>query len=368
MASTVVLYRKWRPQTLGQVIGQEHVTRTLLNALAMGRVSHAYLFCGPRGTGKTSTARILAKAVNCLTNGKGEPCGTCTMCEAITQGRALDLVEIDAASNRGIDDIRELREKITFAPNEASYKVYVVDEVHMLTDPAFNALLKTLEEPPPHAIFVLATTEVQQVPVTIQSRCQRFDFRRISQQVLVEHLAHICAEEGIEAERAALELIVRSASGSARDAVNLLEQAEVSYGGRVQLQDVQSLLGITGDTRSMEVVKAVVHHELQQGMAAIQQVREEGVNLAQFGREVASLWRALLLLKAGTLEAVDVAPELLSELRDLAGNVSIETMAHAARSFSQLDFRAEAGSSLPLELALLDTVMPETTQAAVSPA
>lgn len=368
MPSTVVLYRKWRPQTLGQVIGQEHVTRTLLNALATGRVSHAYIFCGPRGTGKTSTARILAKAVNCLTNGKGEPCGTCTMCEAIAQGRALDLVEIDAASNRGIDDIRELREKITFAPNEARYKVYVVDEVHMLTDPAFNALLKTLEEPPPHAIFVLATTEVQQVPVTILSRCQRFDFRRISQQVLVEHLAHICAEEGIEAEREALELIVRSASGSARDAVNLLEQAEVSYGGRVQLQDVQALLGITGDTRSMEVVKAVVHHELQQGMAAIQQVREEGVNLAQFGREVASLWRALLLLKAGTPEAVDVAPELLSELRGLAGSVSMETIAHAARAFSQLDFRAEAGSSLPLELALLDTVMPETTQAAVPPA
>ncbi|MEK7214679.1 MAG: DNA polymerase III subunit gamma/tau, partial [Chloroflexota bacterium] len=197
-----VLYRKWRPQTLSQVVGQEHVTRTLLNALATSRVSHAYLFCGPRGTGKTSTARILAKAVNCTTDGKGEPCTTCPMCLSIAEGRALDLIEIDAASNRGIDDIRGLREKINFAPAEARYKVYVVDEVHMLTDPAFNALLKTLEEPPPYAIFILATTEVHKVPVTILSRCQRFDFRRIAQRALQDYLARICGTESIGFEDA----------------------------------------------------------------------------------------------------------------------------------------------------------------------
>src|SRR3989304_4656253 len=178
MASQV-FYRKWRPQTLAEVVGQEPVTQTLLNALSSGRISHAYLFCGPRGTGKTSTGRILAKAVNCLTNGKGEPCNTCSMCQAITEARAFDVIEIDAASNRGIDDIRELRERVNYAPNQARYKVYIIDEVHMLTEPASNALLKTLEEPPPYAIFVLATTEAHKVPATIISRCQRFDFRRI---------------------------------------------------------------------------------------------------------------------------------------------------------------------------------------------
>ncbi|MBI3040130.1 MAG: DNA polymerase III subunit gamma/tau, partial [Chloroflexi bacterium] len=171
MASQV-FYRKWRPQTLADVVGQEPITQTLRNALSSGHIAHAYLFCGPRGTGKTSTARILAKAVNCLSNGQGEPCNTCPMCQAITEARALDIIEIDAASNRGIDDIRELRERVNYAPNQARYKVYIIDEVHMLTDPAFNALLKTLEEPPPHAIFILATTEPHRVPATISSRCQ----------------------------------------------------------------------------------------------------------------------------------------------------------------------------------------------------
>ena len=199
MASQV-FYRKWRPQTLAEVVGQEPVTQTLLNALSSGRVSHAYLFCGPRGTGKTSTGRILAKAVNCLTNGKGEPCNTCEICQAITEGRALDIVEIDAASNRGIDDIRDLREKVNYAPNQARYKVYIVDEVHMLTKEASNALLKTLEEPPPHVIFVLATTEAHKVLPTILSRCQRFDFRRLPQADIASKLARICSAEDIHIE------------------------------------------------------------------------------------------------------------------------------------------------------------------------
>src|SRR5512136_808315 len=206
MASQV-FYRKWRPQTLADVVGQEPVTRTLANALATGRVAHAFLFCGPRGTGKTSTGRILAKALNCLTNGKGEPCNSCSMCQAFNEGRALDLVEIDGASNRGIDEIRDLREKINFAPNVARFKVYIIDEVHMLTEPAFNALLKTLEEPPPHAIFILATTEVHKVPLTILSRCQRFDFRRLPQAAVVNKLEDICGHEGIKAEPQALALI-----------------------------------------------------------------------------------------------------------------------------------------------------------------
>ncbi|HJW87922.1 MAG TPA: DNA polymerase III subunit gamma/tau, partial [Dehalococcoidia bacterium] len=179
-----VLYRKWRPQTLTEVVGQEPTTRTLLHALETGRVAHAYLFCGPRGTGKTSSGRILAKAVNCLKGGRGEPCNACNMCLAITEGRALDVIEVDAASNRGIDEIRDLREKVAYAPGQARRKVYIIDEVHMLTDPASNALLKTLEEPPPYAIFILCTTEPHRVLSTILSRCQRFDFRRIPQEAV----------------------------------------------------------------------------------------------------------------------------------------------------------------------------------------
>ena len=225
-----VYYRKWRPRTLAEVVGQGPVTKTIRQAVAQGRVAHAYLFCGPRGTGKTSTARILAKAVNCLAPREGEPDNECAICQAINEGRALDLIEIDAASNRGIDDIRELSDKIRFSPGEARYKVYIIDEVHMLTEAAFNALLKTLEEPPAHAIFVLATTESHKVPPTVISRCQRFDFRRIPLEVMVEKLRELCRGEGIEAQGEALALIARTARGSLRDAENLLEQAAVSYG------------------------------------------------------------------------------------------------------------------------------------------
>ena len=229
-----VFYRKWRPQTLAEVVGQEQVTQTLRNALAGRRVSHAYLFCGPRGTGKTSTGRILAKAINCLTTeGKGEPCNTCAMCQAVTEGRALDVIEIDAASNTGVDNIRNLRERVNYVPSQARYKVYIIDEVHMLSTPASNALLKTLEEPPPHVIFVLATTEIHKVLPTIMSRCQRFDFRRISQKDSVSRLTHICNAEGIKIKPEALKLIARSASGSLRDAENILEQLATYYGSNI---------------------------------------------------------------------------------------------------------------------------------------
>ena len=298
-----VFYRKWRPQVLAEVVGQEQVTQTLLNALANERISHAYLFCGPRGTGKTSTGRILAKAVNCLTNGKGEPCNSCPMCQAITEGRALDVIEVDAASNRGIDEIRDLREKVNYAPNQARYKVYIIDEVHMLTKEASNALLKTLEEPPPHVIFVLATTEAHKILPTILSRCQRFDFRRISQADVVAKLSHICQSEGIHIEPEALRLIARAATGSLRDAENLLQQLTTYYGADIELQQVQTILGISGDWRAKELVRHIVNNDISAGIATINSVNSDGLDLRQFNRELVEYLRALLLIKTGSVKA-----------------------------------------------------------------
>jgi DNA polymerase-3 subunit gamma/tau len=352
--SSQVFYRRWRPQTLAEVLGQEQITQTLLNALATGRVAHAYLFCGPRGTGKTSTGRILAKAVNCLNNGRGEPCNACSMCQAINEGRALDLVEIDAASNRGIDEIRDLRERVNFAPNIARYKVYIIDEVHMLTEPAFNALLKTLEEPPPHIIFVLATTEVHKVPLTIISRCQRFDFRRLSQAAIVSKLKQICVQEGIQIEPQALVLIARSATGSLRDAENLLEQLVIYHGSDITNLHVQKELGIVGDERIRQLAGCILRRDIAGGLTAINSVCDDGLDLRQFNRELVEYLRGVLLLKAGAGKAVDLSPETIDEMKMLGEGISLEEISRAIKLFSQADFRSDPQATLPLELALVD--------------
>ena len=357
MASQV-FYRKWRPQTLAEIAGQEQVTQTLGNALKSGRVSHAYLFCGPRGTGKTSTGRILAKAVNCLTNGKGEPCNTCPMCQAVTEGRALDVIEIDAASNTGVDDIRSLREKVNYAPNQARYKVYIIDEVHMLSTSASNALLKTLEEPPPHVIFILATTEVHKVLPTILSRCQRFDFHRISQADIVAKLTRICDAEGIKMEPEALRLIAKSATGSLRDAENLLEQLTAYYGSEVSLQQVQNVLGITGDWRIKELAKHIVNNDISAGMATMNNVNSDGLDLRQFNRELVEYLRGLLLVKTGSEQAVDLTAEDIAELKDLSAKASLPQILKAVKLFGQLEFGFDNYSILPLELALVDCTLP----------
>jgi DNA polymerase-3 subunit gamma/tau len=351
-----VFYRKWRPQTLAEIVGQEQVTQTLNNALASGRVSHAYLFYGPRGTGKTSTGRILAKAVNCTGRGKSKPCNRCEMCLAVTEGRALDVIEIDAASNRGIDEIRDLREKVNYAPNQARYKVYIVDEVHMLTKEAANALLKTLEEPPPYVIFILATTEVHKVPATILSRCQRFDFRRISQADVVSKLERICSSEGIQIEREGLQLIARSATGSLRDAENLLEQLMTYYGTEISLRQIQEVLGITGDQRAKELIKHIVNNDTPAGLATINSVNSDGLDLRQFNRELIEYLRELLLVKSGSAEAVDLTAEDIAELKELASKTSLAQIARAIKLFSQLELGFD--NSLPLELALVDCTQP----------
>ncbi len=357
-----VFYRKWRPQTLAEIVGQEQVTQTLSNALSSGRVSHAYLFYGPRGTGKTSTGRILAKALNCLSNGKGEPCNNCDMCRAITEGRALDVIEVDAASNTGVDDIRSLREKVNYAPNQARYKVYIIDEVHMLSNSASNALLKTLEEPPPYIVFILATTEAHKIPATILSRCQRFDFRRISRPDVISKLTRICETEGIKLEPEGLNLIAKSATGSLRDAENLLEQMTTYYGTEISLNQVQAILGITGDQRAKELVRHIVAGDIAGGVTTINGVNSDGLDLRQFNREVVEYLRQLLLVKTGSEDAVDITAEDKAELKQLAAKTSLAQISKSIKLFGQLDLGFDNYSTLPLELALVDCVQPPAEQ------
>jgi DNA polymerase-3 subunit gamma/tau len=359
MASQV-FYRKWRPQLLAEVVGQEHVTQTLLNALKNERVSHAYLFCGPRGTGKTSTARNLAKAINCLTGGQGEPCNTCDMCRAITEGRALDVIEVDAASNRGIDEIRDLREKVNYAPNQARRKVYIIDEVHMLTKEASNALLKTLEEPPPHVIFILATTEAHKLLPTILSRCQRFDFHRLTQKDVIEKLTRIATSEGITIETEALRLIARAATGSLRDAENLLQQMMTYYGSEISLKQAQALLGISGDERARELAGHIVGGDTAAGIATINNVNSDGLDLRQFNRDLVEYLRLLLLVKTGSAASLELTAEDVRELKELADKATLPRILQAVKRFGQLDLGLDNYSTLPLELALVDCTLPET--------
>jgi DNA polymerase-3 subunit gamma/tau len=360
-----VFYRKWRPQNLSEVVGQEHVTQTLRHAVAGGRLAHAYLFCGPRGTGKTSTGRILAKAVNCLNPKQGEPCNDCALCKAINEASAPDIIEIDAASNRGIDEIRDLREKVNYAPNVARYKVYIIDEVHMITKEASNAFLKTLEEPPPHAIFILATTEPHKVLSTIMSRCQRFDFHRLSQPSVISKLNLICEKEGIEIAPEALRLIAKVTTGSLRDSENLLEQLVTYYGHEIKLQQVQEMLGISGDMRIRELARHIVNKDITAGLKTINSVTGDGLDLRQFNRELVDYLRELLLVKSGSEEVVDVTSDDLAEIKELAAGASLDYLLLTVKRFGEIDLRLDNYLSLPLELGLVDCVLASGAREAV---
>lgn len=357
---TQALYRKWRSQTFSQVVGQEHVTRTLTNALRSGRVGHAYLFTGPRGTGKTSTARILAKALNCLADQDERPCDECANCVALREGRLIDLIEIDAASNNSVDDVRDLREKVGFRPGEGRYKVYIIDEVHMLSTQAFNALLKTLEEPPPHARFVLATTEPHKIPATVLSRCQRFDFRRIPVPDIVAHLQTIAKEEGFEAEPAALRAIARGSEGCMRDAVSLLDQM-TNYGSeQISLEQVQRVLGHSGGEAAAELVDALAERDPGQGLRILHALLNEGALLPEFAAQVVEYLRSLLLLKMAQEPALldGRTGEEIERMGEQAKKMSAGQILFAVKRFR--DAAQEARSStqplLPLELALVESI------------
>ena len=289
----IALYRKWRPKQFEDIVGQEHITTTLRNQIMNNRIVHAYLFTGTRGTGKTSMAKIFAKAVNCPNNHNGEPCENCNICEEIESSRVLDILEIDAASNNGVDEIRELREKVKYPPSLGSYKVYIIDEVHMLSQGAFNALLKTLEEPPSHVIFILATTEPHKLPATILSRCQRFDFKRVSVKDMVDRMAYICNEMDITIEEEALELIANNAGGALRDGLSILDQClSLSKNNqKITYEDIVDILGLVSNEWLYQISQSIIEQDIYNTMELFHQVIDGGKDIIQMAKQLAEHFR-----------------------------------------------------------------------------
>lgn len=368
-----VIYRKYRPKSFSEIVGQAHVVQTLQNALTTDQVAHAYLFSGPRGTGKTTIARILAKAVNCfnhklpvrpLVASEVEPCNKCEACIGINEGRALDLIEIDAASNRGIDEIRELRDGIKFSPVKLKYKFFIVDECHMLTKEAFNALLKTLEEPPSHAIFVLATTEIHKVPETIISRCQRFDFYKLTLDKIVNRLEQIARQEKIKIERQALETIASNAGGAMRDAESLFGQimaiGSVSEDNKITLKEVQVFLGITDINAVIEIVNFLAGKNASGAVASINKIIENGYDIEQFLKSLINYFRKAMILKTDSSLVKVVTPELTEEqikiILEQGQKFSIPELLKITRLLIEAanEMKSSAFAQLPLELAIID--------------
>jgi DNA polymerase-3 subunit gamma/tau len=352
----IALYRKYRSQTFDDVIGQQPIVQTLKNAITKNRLAHAYLFSGPRGTGKTSVARILAKALNCRSGPTDSPCSKCDTCTRIRDGHSVDVIEIDAASNRGIDEIRDLREKVRYVPTEGKYKVYIIDEVHMLTSEAFNALLKTLEEPPSHVIFVLATTESQKVPLTISSRCQRLDFARIPLLMIMDQLKKIAKSEGFSVEDKALNLIARSSEGSMRDAISLLDQL-ISFSGKtIKFDDVSLVLGSVNEEFLFLILDSIEKGDMASSLSLIEKAVADGGSVLQITRDILGHVRYILLAKLGSESIIDLPEEYIGRLRSDAGRFSIESLKELIKVFSraELDMKWHPHPRLILEVAVVE--------------
>lgn len=357
------LYRKYRPSSFDAVIGQPHIVKTLKNQIENGRVSHAYLFCGTRGTGKTSTAKIFAKAINCEHPVDGAPCGVCRPCTVISEGRSVNVIEIDAASNNGVDNIREIREEVKYPPTEGRFKVYIIDEVHMLSTGAFNALLKTLEEPPAHVVFILATTDPQKVPPTILSRCQRYDFRRISSLEIAAALKAYLEQEEIAAEDAALSYIARLADGAMRDALSILDQCIAFYFGEaVTLERVLAVVGSPDEEAYFQMADAVLKKDAGQAMALLDRLMMEGRECGQFVSQFISHLRNLLfvLTMDGADALLDISKETADALSRQAKEASAAEALHLITVFSSLEssLRYTRNSRILLEVCLLKLCSP----------
>lgn len=354
------LYRKWRSCSFEDLIGQDHVTRTLRNAIMQHRIAHAYLFTGPRGTGKTSTARILAKGVNCVHPDDGNPCNECEMCVAVNQGRALDVIEIDAASNTSVENVRDLRERVAYAAGEGTYKVYIVDEVHRLSGAAFDAFLKTLEEPPPHVIFVFASTEPHKVPATIMSRCQRFDFRRIPPAETLDRIRYVVAQEDMQASDDALQLIAQHAAGSLRDALGLLDQVSSYTQGPIDATAVRAALGLADPEVVAHLTDALLSGETGIGLAEVNRCVASGGDPSQVIEQLVEYWRALLLqVSRAPLPDLPVDPSLLEQLPRHAAHLTTAQVVSVLRAFTVPQFSSKYNlpPELPLEVAFVEAAL-----------
>tara|TARA_B100001750_G_scaffold55997_1_gene44197 strand:- start:2980 stop:4914 length:1935 start_codon:yes stop_codon:yes gene_type:complete len=362
-----VYYRKWRPKTFSDVVGQPVVVKILSQSIQQGRVSHAYLFTGPRGTGKTSMARILAKSINCLSTVAGEPCNSCDICEDANNGNLVDVIEIDAASKGLVDDIRDLKEQVYSHPYKAKNKVYIIDEAHMLTPQACNAFLKILEEPPKHIVFILCTTELLKIPATIVSRCQKYDFRRIALGDLMDKLSNVSVEEGVQIEKEALRTISRAASGSLRDAENILEQLVTYKGNIVSVEDVRSILGLTPEERAFALVKHILYRNTNSALELVNAIASEGIDLRIFLNQVIEYLRTIMLIKSKAETFHEHTGELIQELTLLANNAKMSDLVVTLQTFGEITIRPENPLPLPIELAIVSATFSEN-QAKEQPA
>ena len=365
--STQVYYRKWRPGTFSDLAGQEHVGNTLRQAVMQGRVSHSYLFCGTRGSGKTTTARVLSKAVNCLDPQDGDPCDECAICVSINEGRNLDIIELDAASNRGVEEIREIRDKVHFQPAQNRRKVYIIDEAHMLTREASNAFLKTLEEPPAHVIFILCTTEADRILPTILSRCQRYDFRRLPGQTIYDRLAYVTDQEGVAIQPDALRMVARNAGGSMRDALNMLEQLAVSAGREITLADVEEALGLVRSDAYLILAQKMLAGDTSGSLETINEVVWEGGEPRQLHRQTLEILRSILLLSWDAGDTLDLPPDILSALKAEAQKHDAPVILRAVRIWGEANLRYDAPSTLPLEIAAAEICRKDVVAATPHP-